>query len=141
VPKCHVLILSAYSDDERVAQALEAGASGYLLKNADTSELTNAIRAVHAGERYLAPEVEHDLLTTSSTAVSALTEREREVLQLIAEGMSNSEIAEELTLSIKTVEVHRANVMHKLQGPSHTDVIRYAIRGGLLGLEMPPPLT
>ncbi len=141
-PKCHILILSAYSDDDRVAQALEAGAAGYLLKSADAEELVEAIRTVHAGRQYLAAEVGREIPPPpASTPLSELTEREREVLQLIAEGMSNSEIAGELTLSIKTVEVHRANVMHKLQAPSHTDVIRYAIQGGLLGLEMPPPLV
>lgn len=137
-PKCRVLILSAHSDDERVTQALEAGAAGYLLKSADAEELVLAIRTVHGGGQYLAAEVGHDLPPAPVSPIAELTEREREVLQLVAEGRSNSEIAEELTLSIKTVEVHRANVMHKLQAPSHTDVIRYAIQGGLVGLEMPP---
>jgi two-component system response regulator NreC len=137
LPDCKVLMVSAYGDDERVVQALRAGASGYVLKNADLSELVSAIEAVHRGDRYFSAPIPDDFPVPEPERIggTSLTGREREVLQLIAEGHSNQGIARQLSLSIKTVEVHRSNVMAKLGADNSADLVRYAVAQGLLGLE------
>ncbi len=142
-----VLMLTAYLEDERVLQALRAGASGYVMKNADVQELMVAIQSVHRGNVYFSSTVAEELPVNEvllqakqaegRTGYDLLTPREREVLQLIAEGQSNQGIADELVISVKTVEAHRAHIMTKLNAKNRTDLIRYAIRRGLVALEGP----
>jgi DNA-binding NarL/FixJ family response regulator len=139
-----VVILSMYSDETLVRQALRNGARGYLLKRSVREELLLAIRAASRGEIYLSPAISRsivaDLLTlqTDADALSPferLTPREREVLQLIAEGHTNNAIAQVLQVSVKTVEKHRANLMSKLDVHDLAGLIRVAIKGGLIFLD------
>jgi two-component system, NarL family, response regulator NreC len=141
-PHTRVIGLSMHSDRRFVANMLKAGASGYLLKDSAFEELATAIRAVLAGKSYLSQEVAHVVFQdyvagpkSESSAFSILTLREREVLQLIAEGRSNRQIAEALYLSIKTVETHRQQIMNKLNLHNVADLVRYSIREGLSSLE------
>jgi DNA-binding NarL/FixJ family response regulator len=137
-----VIVLSGFADEDQVVRALRAGAAGYLLKTADLSEVLLAIRAVHAGNHYLSAALteQFDLSELLEKAQQAdertgeeqLTAREREVLQLIAEGHRNASIAEHLVLSLKTVEAHKAHVMRKLQTKNHAELVRYALRLGLV---------
>jgi len=122
-PSTRVLILTAYLEDERLLQSLRAGAAGYVVKNSDMEELSVNEVLLQAKQ----PE--------GRTGYELLTNREREVLQLIAEGLSNQAIADELVISVKTVEAHRSHIMTKLHAKNRTDLIRYAIRRGLVGLE------
>ena len=147
VPACRVLILTAYLEDERLLQALRAGAAGYVVKNSDLDELLLAIQSVHRGNTYFSAAVSEEVAVNeillqskqpeAKTGYNLLTGREREVLQLIAEGLSNQRIADELVISVKTVEAHKAHIMSKLHARNRTDLIRYAIRRGLIGLESP----
>jgi DNA-binding NarL/FixJ family response regulator len=139
-----VVILSMYSDETLVRQALRNGARGYLLKRSVTEELLLAIRAASRGEIYLSPAISRcvvaDYLTlqTDRDAFSPferLTSREREVLQLIAEGHTNSAIAQMLKISVKTVEKHRANLMSKLNVHDLAGLMRVAIKHGLIFLD------
>ncbi|MFH1570332.1 MAG: response regulator transcription factor [Gemmatimonadota bacterium] len=144
VPRTRVIALSMHSDRRFVAGALRAGASGYLLKDCAFEELTRAIHTVVANQTYLSPAiagtvVEGYVRGSASTAAEAnppveLTAREREILQLIAEGCSTREIAGRLFVSDKTVETHRRNIMEKLDLHSIADLTRYAIRIGLTPL-------
>jgi len=136
-----VVILSMYSDETLVRQALRNGAKGYLLKRSVTEELLLAIRAASRGEIYLSPAVSGSIvadfltLQTDADACSPLewlTPREREVLQLISEGHTNSAIAQILTVSVKTVEKHRSNLMSKLNVHNLAELIRAAIKHGLI---------
>ena len=146
-PSCRVLILTAYLEDERLLQALRAGASGYVVKNSDLEELMLAIQSVHRGNTYFSAAVSEEIAVNEvllqakqpdgKTGYDLLTNREREVLQLIAEGYSNQRIADELVISVKTVEAHKAHIMSKLHARNRTDLIRYAIKRGLVGLESP----
>ncbi len=147
-PDTRVVMLTGYVDDDQILEALRAGASGYLAKRSDVRELLLAIQVVHRGNPYLSESLSEgrtvsDLLLQAhqSTAEEGdpLTEREREVLQLVAEGHSNQRIAEQLFLSVKTVEAHRAHIMAKLHAQSRTDLIRYAIRKGMIALEPGDP--
>jgi len=142
--KTRALILSMYSDETLVRQALRNGAKGYLLKRAISEELLLAVRAVSRGDIFLSPEVAGPILTPLVDAplrladlgpLEQLPSREREVLQLIAEGHTNHEIGLLLCLSRKTVETHRGNIMEKLGLHKVTDLVRYAIREGLVGLD------
>lgn len=142
-PNVHVLVLTMYESDEYVAQMLEAGASGYVLKKVAGSELANAIRAVYQGEAFLYPSITKRLIEDylrrvetgqERASLDSLTDREREVLQLIAEGHTNKEIADMLSLSIRTVENHRAHVMQKLGIHDRGDLIKYAIQKGIIEL-------
>ena len=141
--KTRSLILSMYTDDTLVRQALRNGANGYLLKRAVADELLLAVRAVARGDTYLSPEVAGPLLTPLVTGQDAaaphpldrLTSREREVLQLIAEGHTNHEIAAHLTLSEKTVEKHRGHLMAKLAVHDTAALVRFAIKHGLVSLD------
>jgi DNA-binding NarL/FixJ family response regulator len=142
--KTRALILSMYTDDTLVRQALRNGANGYLLKRAVADELLLAVRAVARGDTYLSPEVAGPLLTPlvaglpggeAATPLDRLTAREREVLQLIAEGHTNHEIAAHLTLSEKTVEKHRGHLMAKLTLHDTAALVRFAIRHGLISLD------
>ncbi|MBW1990848.1 MAG: response regulator transcription factor [Deltaproteobacteria bacterium] len=142
-PAIKVIALSMHTDRRFVVNMLKAGASGYLLKDCAFEELANAIRLVMANKTYLSPGVSdivikdyvQGLATPSSSAFSVLTNREREVLQLMAEGKTTSQIAELLHISVKTVETHRQQVMHKLGIHSIAELTKYAIREGLTSLD------
>lgn len=138
-PRVRVIILSVHAEKEYVRQALRAGAAGYLLKDAATVELELAIRAVARGETYLSPTVSKYVLDdyvqhllAEPQPLDCLTPRQREILQLIAEGHSTREIARLLTLSVKTVETHRAQLMERLGVHDIAGLVRYAIRSGLV---------
>jgi DNA-binding NarL/FixJ family response regulator len=138
-PSVRILILSAHADEEHVCQALRAGAAGYLLKDAGTAELEIALRAVARGETYLSPAVSKHVIADyirrtggESGSLELLTPRQREVLQLIAEGHTTKEIARTLHLSDKTVETHRMQLMERLDIHDVAGLVRYAIRVGLV---------
>ena len=139
-PDLKIIMLSMHATEAYVLEALRAGAHGYVLKDTDAIELERAIRAVARGERYLTPAVSHHVIDRfinaergDATAQSdALTPRQREVLQLIAEGKSTREIAERLYLSIKTVETHRSQLMKRLEIFDVAGLTRYALRIGLV---------
>ncbi len=143
-PAARVLVLSMYDDEEHVQQLLAAGAAGFVLKHATSDELVRAIREVVAGGMPLSPSVAAKVLRDyarrvrgeqESVASSALTAREREVLTLVARGHTNQAIAERLGLSRKTVEVHRTNLMRKLGLHDVTELVKYALRAGLITLD------
>lgn len=135
-PEVAVLMLTMHDNEEYVRQVLAAGASGYVLKRAAASELVAGIRAVHRGDAVLSPGITRALIQDligredgqRETAGDDLTPREREVLQLIAEGYTSKEIAEMLSLSVKTVQAHRASLMQKLDLHDRGDLIKYAIQ-------------
>lgn len=141
--KTRVVVLSMYSDETLVRQALKYGAAGYLLKSSVTEELLLAVRAAARGSVYLSPEVSktllEDVMSHEAEAASrpgdCLTPRESQVLQLVAEGNSNSQIAKALGLSVKTVEKHRASLMAKLGVSDLPSLIRVAIKHKLIFLE------
>ncbi|MFZ3218219.1 MAG: response regulator transcription factor [Candidatus Acidiferrales bacterium] len=132
-PDQAILMLSMHSEDTLVRQALDAGARGYILKNADDLGLGAAIRRVAAGEVVLAPEVSRTN-TLKGERDSGLTPRELEVLQLIVQGNSNKAIADRLALSVNTVAVHRANIMDALGIHKTAELVVYAIRNGLVNI-------
>jgi two-component system response regulator NreC len=143
-PESRVLILSMYDDHEYVVQIIQAGASGYVLKRVVTEDLVRAIHEVHAGESFLYPPIAAKLIgdylrvtrgELRESLGEPLTSREREILKLIAEGFTNQEIAGQLGLSRKTVDSHRANAMRKLDLHDVTEVVKYAIRTGLITLD------
>ena len=138
-PGVKVVVLSMHANEEYVFQVLQAGASGYVLKQSDSMEVLSAIRAAVAGGAFLCPPlsltvIEYYLHRAQARGrgsdAELLTAREREVLQLLAEGKSNRDIADELSISIKTVETHRANMMTKLGLSSKTELVKYALRKG-----------
>jgi DNA-binding NarL/FixJ family response regulator len=138
-----VLILSMHKSEEYVWQALRAGAVGYLLKDADVAELTLAITAVTRGETYLSPPISKHLIREyvqrvggEAPVLERLTPRQREILQLIAEGYTTKAIAQRLGLGIKTVETHRVQMMERLDIHDIAGLVRYAIR---MGLVLPDP--
>lgn len=138
-PHTRVLILSMHADREYVAQALRSGASGYLLKDATPSELELAVRSVVRGETYLSPRVSSLVVEeflrvepTSRSPLDALTPRQREILQLIAEGRTTKQIAAHLGVSVKTVETHRAQLMERLGIRDLAGLVRFAVRAGLV---------
>ncbi len=143
-PQTKVIALSMYADKRFVVNMLKAGAAGYLLKDCAFEELVRAIRAVLINKTYLSAAVTDivvkDYLTGASpleaSVFSLLSPREREVLQLMSEGRSTSKIADSLHVSIKTVETHRQQVMHKLNIHSVAELTKYAIREGLTSLEL-----
>lgn len=140
-PKTRVIILSRFAEQGQVVRALRAGANGYLLKNDAIDELLIAINAVDRGDLYLSPAVLRPVVEgylawveqQGESPIERLTDREREVLQLVAEGKSNQAIAQELNLGVRTVETHRANLMSKLDLHNVADVVRFAIQYGVLG--------
>lgn len=141
LPALKVLVLSAYMDKRFVQEALRAGAAGYVAKAAASEELPRAIRAVAGGQNYLSPEitaavVDHLAPDESGSArpVSVLSAREREVLRLVAEGVRSAAIARRLGISEATVEVHRRNVMRKLDLRSVAELTKYAVREGITTL-------
>jgi DNA-binding NarL/FixJ family response regulator len=149
-PKTRVLMVATNVEDETIVAALRAGASGYVSKRMDIEELVLGIQAVHRGNTYFSSDIsDGDSVNQymwqakkedGRTGYDLLTSREREVLQLIAEGYSNQRIAQELFISVKTVEAHKAHIMSKLHARNRTDLIRYALRKGLVGTDSPPDL-
>lgn len=139
-PEIPVVALTIHEDEEYFFKMLDAGASGYVPKRAAPEELLSAIRAAYSGEVYLYPSLAkllvRDFLSqqqeSAANTLNGLTAREEEVLALLAEGESNSEIAEKLTISPKTVARHRENIMNKLNLHSRTDLVKYAIRKGII---------
>jgi DNA-binding NarL/FixJ family response regulator len=143
-PESKVLILSMYDDHEYVVQIIQAGASGYVLKRVVTEDLVRAIREVNAGESFLYPPIAAKLIgdylrvtkgERSDVPGEPLTAREREILKLIADGHTNQVIAGQLGLSRKTVDSHRANAMRKLDLHDVTEVVKYALRTGMITLD------
>lgn len=141
-PSVRVVILSMYTTEEYVIQALRAGASGYLLKDAATTELRLAVQAAVRDEMYLSPSISKrvlqdyiQLVGSGGGMLDALTARQREVLQLIAEGRTMREIAQILHISVKTAESHRSQLMERLDIHDVTGLVRFAIRVGLVTLE------
>ena len=142
-PHIKVVILSMHANEEYVFQVLRAGASGYVLKQSDSLEILTAIRAALAGGSFLSPPISRAVIDdyihraearNQDTEPNPLTPREREVLQLLAEGLPNREIAKQLNISIKTVETHRSNMMHKLGVKGKTELVKYALRKGWASL-------
>ncbi len=133
LPGTAILVLSMHSEDTLVRQALDAGARGYVLKSAVDLELAAAIRSVAAGQQVLAPELSR-AAALKGESKSRLTTRELQILQLIVDGKSNKEIADQLSLSANTVAVHRANIMDALGIHKTAELVVYAIRNGLVNI-------
>lgn len=145
-PRVQILILTAHEEEELVTQILRAGASGYILKRDGSAQLIAAIRALYRGESFLDPSVMKTVIKTlaanrSTNSASAmtkereLTDREIEVLRLIASGHTNSQIANKLNISVKTVDTHRSNIAAKLDIHSRVDLVKYAIKKGYISLK------
>jgi NarL family two-component system response regulator LiaR len=142
-PTTAVLVLTAYDDDQYVFALLEAGAAGYLLKDVQASELVKAVRAVYAGESILHPTIARKVINRfaqpaerhEEDVLDQLTAREMEVLRLAAKGMTNQEIAQELVISVRTVQVHLSNVFSKMDVGSRTEAVLHALRKGWITLE------
>jgi len=137
-----VLILSQYEDREYVRRLLKAGVSGYVLKKSAGGELANAIRAVHRGGLVLDPEVARTAMEEANPATpggadpyDTLTDREKQVLKLVAEGHSNKEVAEALGISVKTAMSHREHVMEKLGVHNRTELVRFALKKGVIRVD------
>jgi DNA-binding NarL/FixJ family response regulator len=139
-PKTGVIILSMYGNESYVLEALRAGAKAYILKESSSSELVRAVREVASGHHYLGPPlseraIQSYLQRTETSVVDpydTLTTREREVLHLAAQGCTNAEIAAQLYISRRTVEIHRANMIRKLGLHSQAQLVRYALQRGIL---------
>jgi len=140
-PGVKVLILTMHEGNQYISEFLRSGASGYVLKDTAAQELVGAIRAVNQGDAFLYPSIARMLLEEYIQKVQSgeergsydgLTDREREVLRMVAEGKTNKEIADDLSLSVRTVQAHRANLMGKLHMHDRTELVRYAIRKGLI---------
>jgi DNA-binding NarL/FixJ family response regulator len=139
VPSARIIVLSQYDDSEYVKRFLKAGVSGYVLKKAAGADLVAAIRAVQRGGLVLDPAIARDALAQESPASSdagdpydQLTDREKQVLKLVAEGRSNKEVADLLDISVKTAMSHREHVMTKLHAHNRTELIRFALRRGVI---------
>jgi len=144
LPATAVLVLTAYDNDQYIFALLEAGAAGYLLKNVRAEELIEAVRAVHAGESVLHPAIARKVINRFAPTASklaeeshqgSLTEREMEVLKLAAKGMTNQEIAQELSLSVRTVQTHLSNIFGKMQVGSRTEAVLQGLKQGWLVLD------
>lgn len=139
-PNVHILVLSMHSNKELIFQTLQAGASGYFVKNSASYELISAIKAVYKGESYLDSSISKKVIDeyikyagdVIMDSYKELTDREREILQLFAEGRSKHEIANLLFISVRTVEVHKANLMKKLSLDNTAELIKYAIGKGII---------
>jgi DNA-binding NarL/FixJ family response regulator len=142
-PKVGIVVLSMYDDEGFVLEALAHGVAAYVLKDSNSSDLVQAVREVAAGRRYLSPPLSDRAIETylqlAKTGAmdkhETLTTREREVLQLSAEGHTNSEIAARLGISTRTAETHRSRLMHKLGLHTQSDLIRYALKRGIIPME------
>ena len=146
-PDIAVLALTIHEGEQYFFEMLNAGASGYVPKRAAPTDLVNAIRAVHSGEVYLHPSVAKSLVNDylqrvqmgwERASYDGLTEREQQVLKMIAEGQMNKEIAEKLSISVRTVERHRENIMSKLNLHTRAELVRYAVDKGLIDLGSKP---
>lgn len=146
-PELRIILLSGFVDEEQLRESVRAGACGYFAKTADITELIEAIETVNSGrtyfshsiaERFKLPQILKEAAKPPAAKHEILTPREREVLQLIAEGFSSQDIVDELGLSMKTVEVHRYHLNKKLNARTQSDLVRYAIRNGIVRLETPP---
>lgn len=140
-PAVKVIILSMHSNEEYVRRALGVGAAGYVLKDSERAELELALKSVARGGSYLSPAVSRPVITdyaerASRDPIGRLTPRQREILQLIAEGYSTKEIAAKLSLSAKTIETHRAQLMSRLDIHDVAGLVRYAIRAGVASSEV-----
>lgn len=144
LPEAAILILTMHDDEEYLFQAIHAGASGYILKSAPHEELMTAIRTVASGDAYLYPSATKrlmgeylDQLRSGSVKErpDLLSDREKEIVSLVAMGYSNKEIAEQLIISVKTVETHKSHVMEKLGFKSRPELVKYAMKKGLLQFE------
>jgi len=144
-PGVEVLILSRHSSEEYVVQALQAGASGYILKASATQDLMSAVRAVFRGQSFLSPSISRNVIDDYLWRVKemmtpdkflVLTSREREVLQLIAEGHLTAQIGEILSITPRTVRSHKANLMEKLNFNSTAELVRYAVAKGIVQLDL-----
>ena len=142
-PQIKVLILTMHETDQYLSEMLEAGASGYIVKATNSIELISAIRAVNQGDVHLYPSIARMLVEDYLQRVSAgeekasyngLTPREREILRYIAEGKQNREIGDLLSISVRTVQAHRTNLMDKLGAHDRTELVKYAIRRGIINL-------
>ncbi|HZU77498.1 MAG TPA: response regulator transcription factor [Dehalococcoidia bacterium] len=147
VPQTRVLLVTAHADHAQIIEAVRAGVLGCVVKQADQAELVLAIQAVSKGNPFFSEALSNgrsamDFIMEAHGATTAiddpLTTREREVLQLIAEGHQNQTIADELFISVKTVEAHKANIKKKLRATSDVDLWRYAVRRGIIGLDEQP---
>jgi len=147
VPTTAVLILTAYDTEQYVIALLEAGAAGYLLKNVRGNQLVDAVRAIHSGESVLQPSATRQIINRftskargqeETVVTSPLTEREQEILKLTAKGVSNKDIADNLCLSIRTVQSHLSNIFKKLAVGSRTEAILYGLRRGWFTIEELP---
>jgi DNA-binding NarL/FixJ family response regulator len=141
-PQIRIIVLSMHATEEYVLQALRAGASGYLVKDSAPLELALALQAVARGETYLSPPISRQVVDgymqragDTSEPLSVLTGRQREILQLVAEGNSTKDIARKLDLSVKTVETHRAQLMERLDIHDVAGLVRFAVRHGLIGTD------
>ncbi len=143
-PEARILVLTQYEDREYIRRFLKAGVSGYVLKKAAGSELTAAIRAVNRGGLVLDPEVAREAMREQAASgqpgaaddpYESLTDREKQVLKLVAEGRSNKEVAELLDISVKTAMSHREHIMQKLDLHSRTDLIKFALQKGVIRVE------
>jgi DNA-binding NarL/FixJ family response regulator len=142
-PEVQVLALTVHDSEAYVFQMLQAGATGYVVKRAPASEVIQAVKRAHRGESVLHPSVAklliRDYLSRAERGEEAsydsLSQREREILKLVAEGKTNRDIAELLAVSVKTVQAHRANLMRKLGMHDRTELVKYAIRKGIIGLD------
>lgn len=143
VPRARIIVLSQYAEREYVRRFVKAGVSGYVLKKAAGADLVAAIRAVLRGGLVLDPEIARDALAPSGSpggddepdAYERLTEREKQILKLVAEGHSNKEVADLLNISVKTAMSHREHLMGKLKVHNRTELIRFAIRAGVIRAE------
>jgi two-component system response regulator NreC len=136
VPHCRVVALSMHKDNVYVREILRAGARGYLLKDSEAADVVSAVRAVAQGEGYISPAVSNAVLDDYrkhvTNPIDLLSSREREVLQMLAEGKTNKEIAVVLNLSVYTVDAHRGRIMEKLNVHSINELVRFAVRNGLI---------
>lgn len=144
LPEIAILILTMHDDDEYLFRAIHAGASGYILKNAPHHELLTAIRTVAAGNAYLYPTATKRLMSeymdqirnaNKAGSFEILSVREKEIVSLVVKGYSNKEVAEQLFISVKTVETHKSNIMEKLGFKTRPELVQYAMKKGLLNFE------
>jgi DNA-binding NarL/FixJ family response regulator len=145
-PFARILVVSMHADEGYVHKALSAGAAGYVLKGSDKSELELALRTIAAGQTYLTPAISHSIVaalvhkgksSANTSQLELLTARQREILQLVAEGNSTKQIAAQLGLSAKTIEAHRGAIMQRLGIRDVTGLVRFAIKEGLVGTDRP----
>jgi DNA-binding NarL/FixJ family response regulator len=145
LPSARVIMLTMHKNEEYILQSFQAGASGYILKEGAVEELVSAIRSIYQDKSFLSPTISKTLIDAylrkmetgkTETPFDLLTDREREVLQLIAEGYTNREVAKALFISVKTVEAHRAHIMQKLNIHDIAKLVKYAIQKGLVDLNI-----